>query len=138
MRRAQTFAFRWAWCLGVVLALGACASTPAAAPGTAPQTQAQQIYAKYGRVLETSLDVYRETLLQAGEAHAKGLLTDEQVGQILVGGRVAEAALKTAQTAVLAYLDGTAPGADVSARFLAGQKALLELLEIARNLGAIE
>ena len=76
--------------------------------------------------LETSVDVYSETLRAAGRAHSAGLLTDDQLERIRVAGRAAEKSLKAARAALAGAAEARESGT-VLAAFADAQRALGEL-----------
>lgn len=113
-----------------VLALIACTQQPA------PVTNADRIWQTYGEVLALVDDTYSGAMLATGSAHARGVLTDDQVAEIAKVGRQVKAALDTAQDALLVYPAATDPQPqEVALAVAAAQRALLDLLARLAELG---
>lgn len=96
----RTFAFRWAWCVGVVLALG-CATT---AP-PAPETPLERIDRLYRAPLAKAAKAHHATLQLAKLAHDAGRLDEEQWAEVRRVGKEVQAALEEAKALLLNFLD---------------------------------
>jgi hypothetical protein len=123
------------------LILSGCASAPPPAAETSP---ALRLYNTYGRALEAGALVYTESMLAAGEAHAKGVITDAQLAAIRNAGRNAEATLRLAKAGLQLYVAqqaGTAdtePGVALSTRFAAFNQSIADLTRLLVNAGVTE
>ena len=108
----------------LAVAMAACATT-----AKAPLTETQKVYSTYGRSLEVAVTVYSDSLKAAGEAAARGAITEDQLASVRAVGVKAEAALRTAKVALDAYLRSqtSTAGADVAAKFAAAQSVIAEL-----------
>lgn len=134
--------------LALVLLAG-CApagSPPVTNPTTADQT-AVRLYNTYGRALEAGASVYTESLLAAGEARARGTITDDQLAVVREAGRKAETALRLAKAGLQLYIaqqagtagtNTTSGDGDVSARFAAFSEALTALTRVLVEMGVAQ
>lgn len=116
---------RWRIAFLVLVLLSGCATAPQ--PDASPTVR---LYQTYGQALDAGAAVYTESMLAAGEAHARGTLTDEQLSTVREVGKQAEMALRLAKAALQAYAASPAQPGDLSTHFAAFQQALTTLTRV--------
>ncbi len=87
----------------------------------------------YEKQLKAAIGVYEETMIAAGEAQARGIITEEQLTKIADAGRIAQGALETARASLAAYV-ATKQG-DPWGAIEQSQEAMLALLRAASAAG---
>ena len=109
-------------CSMTALLLAACASVPQG-----------DVAGAYEKQLKAAVGVYEETMIAAGEAEARGIITPEQLTKIADAGRIAQGALETARASLAAYV-ATKQG-DPWTAIEQSQEAMLALLRAASAAG---
>ena len=114
----------------LLLPLAACGSMPP------PVSASDKVWQTYGDPLSIATDTYTEAMRAAGRAHAKHLITDEQLGEVLKVGREVQVGLKSARAALIVYGTTADPSPPNLALAVATvQATLTDLLDLLTRLG---
>lgn len=114
----------------LLLPLAACGSMPP------PVSTSDRVWQVYGDPLAIATDTYTEAMRAAGRAHAKHLITDEQLGEVLKVGREVQVGLKSARAALIVYGTTADPSPPNLALAVATvQATLTDLLDLLTRLG---
>lgn len=87
----------------------------------------------YAKQLQSAIAVYEETMIAAGSAAERGLISEEQLERIAHAGRIAESSLTAARSALSAY--ATSGEGDPWLMIEQAQEAMLALLRAATEAG---
>lgn len=112
------------------LSLAACGSMPP------PISTSDKVWQQYGDPLAIATDTYSEAMRAAGRAHARHLITDQQLAEVVKVGKEVQLGLKSARAALIVYGTTADPSPPNLALAVATvQATLTDLLDLLTKLG---
>src|SRR5436190_1724137 len=121
--------------LCLVIGASSCATTAACGrPGGDPAADRQCLYKSYERQLKTAIAAYEETMIAAGAAAERHLITETQLAAVRAAGLRARNALVSARSALALAID-VGPGGNPWAAVADANVALAALIAAASKEG---